>query len=87
MQLPCRGSCLPRRSLWQRLGQLSRDANSVPYRILHRYVGMRVVSKPIGQRFFARRIRIEHIRVPRRDDFMKNIPDRLAIRICRWANF
>jgi hypothetical protein len=42
-------------------------------------VRARVAREPIGQRISTRHLRIKRIRIASRDDFVKNIPDRIAI--------
>jgi len=57
----------------------SQDITADNFPISLGHVGMGVLSKPVSQRLFARCARIEHIRVPSRDGFVKNIPNRIAI--------
>src|ERR1700704_6226471 len=59
----------------------SQEITADNFPILLGHAGLRVLSKPVDQRFFARSARIKHIRVPSRDDLMKNTPDRFAVRI------
>src|SRR5262249_28905257 len=57
------------------------EAVSFPYRfpIIFRDVSERISSKPISERLFAGHFQIERVGIARRDDLLKNIPDRLAI--------
>ena len=48
---------------------------------------MRAGSKPVSQRIFARNLRVDSIRVARRDHFMKDFPNGIAIRLSCRANF
>src|SRR5437764_3851389 len=50
-------------------------------------VRARVGSKPVGQRLLARHLRIERVCVACSDNFMKDVPDRLVVRIGRYAYF
>src|SRR5438552_18094154 len=47
---------------------------------------VRVMFEPISQRLLTRDIRLHRIRLARRDYFMKNFPDRIAICVCCWTN-
>ena len=64
--------------------QLPRDGDAVPYRlsILLGHVRMRVRSKPISQRLFTRHPGIECIGVARRDNFVEDFPNRVAVSFC-----
>jgi hypothetical protein len=66
----------------------SDEANGFPYRFCSLFcdVSARVTAEPISQRIFAGNFRIDRIGIPSRDHFMKDFPDRIAIRISRRAN-
>src|SRR5262249_41879319 len=62
------------------------EAVSFPYRfpIIFRDVSERISSKPISERLFAGHLRVKRVGIARRDDLVKNIPGRVAIRFsCR----
>jgi hypothetical protein len=48
---------------------------------------MRIGAKPISQRLFAGHSRIERVGIARRDDLVKNIPDRVLICFGCCADF
>jgi hypothetical protein len=54
--------------------------------ILFGDVRARVGPEPICQRLLARHVRINCVSVPRSRHGTKNLPDRVAILVCRWSN-
>ena len=49
-------------------------------------VRVRAGPKPICQRLLPRHVRINRVRVARSRHGTKNLPDRVAILVCRWSN-
>ena len=54
--------------------------------ILFGNVRVRAGPKPICQRLLARHVRINCVSVPGSRHDTKNLPDRVAILVCRWSN-
>jgi hypothetical protein len=48
-------------------------------------VSMSIGSEPISQGLLARHLRVKRVGIARQDDLMKNIPNRVVIRVSCWT--